>query len=186
MSEHTALIIIDLQKGIIHGLGGARQAEHDAALDALAVRTGELLRRARAAGAPVIFVQHSGPAGHRLEPGTKLWELRDEIAPLAGEPVVHKHFSDSFFETTLEAELRARKVQRLAVAGCMTQYCIDTNVRRAVSVGFDVSLASDGHTTADFGTLRFEQIIAHHNRLLDGFDAGEHSVTVLPMTEIRF
>jgi hypothetical protein len=39
--------------------------------------------------------------------------------------------------------------------------------------------------TADTSTLRFEQIIAHHNELLDGLDAGEHEVRVLPCSEIR-
>jgi hypothetical protein len=66
----------------------------------------------------------------------------------------------------------------------MTQYCIDTTVRRAVSLGYDVILAADGHMTADTGALPFEQIIAHHNALLDGFDAGEHEVFVRPSAEI--
>jgi hypothetical protein len=59
-------------------------------------------------------------------------------------------------------------------------------VRRAVSLGYDVVLAADGHTTADTETLRFEQIVAHHNALLDGFEAGEHEVRVCASAEIRF
>jgi len=46
-------------------------------------------------------------------------------------------------------------------------------------------LAADGHATADAGGLLFEQIVAHHNSLLDGFDAGSHAVHVLPMSEIQ-
>jgi nicotinamidase-related amidase len=67
----------------------------------------------------------------------------------------------------------------------MTQYCVDTSVRRAVSLGYDAVLAADGHATADAGGLRFEQIVAHHNSLLDGFDAGSHAVDVRPISDIQ-
>ena len=62
---------------------------------------------------------------------------------------------------------------------------LDTSVRRAVSLGYDVTLAEgDGHLTADTESLTFDQIVAHHNALLDGFDAGEHSVRVEPFDRI--
>lgn len=40
---------------------------------------------------------------------------------------------DSFFKTSLEAELDGRAVKGLVVAGCMTQFCVDTTCRRAAS-----------------------------------------------------
>jgi hypothetical protein len=43
---------------------------------------------------------------------------------------------------------------------------------------------ADGHLTADSGSLTFEQIIAHHNSLLDGFDAGNRSVRIAPSDQI--
>ena len=67
----------------------------------------------------------------------------------------------------------------------MTQFCVDTTVRRAVSNGFDVVLVEDGHATSDFGVLTADQIVAHHNRLLSGFDAGSRIVTVAPAAAIR-
>lgn len=54
----------------------------------------------------------------------------------------------------------------------MTQLCVDATVRRAVSVGYDVTLISDGHTKADTENLIFHQIISHHNETLKGFAAG--------------
>jgi len=66
----------------------------------------------------------------------------------------------------------------------MTQFCVDTTVRRAVRLGFDVLLVSDGHMTADSGGLTFEQIVAHHNALLNGFDAGSHTVRVVPHEQV--
>lgn len=185
-SSNTALVVIDVQRGILDIPGLARKQATDQSLDQTVLRIRALIERARAARVAVVYVQHDGGPGHRLEPNTPGWPLRAEIAPLPGEPLVHKRACDAFFETSLQQELAARNVQQLVIAGCMTQYCIDTTVRRAVSLGYDVVLAADGHATADTRTLRFEQIIAHHNALLDGFDAGEHQVRVLPCSEIVF
>ena len=103
---------------------------------------------------------------------------------MQGEPIVHKTACDAFFETILGAELGSRRVERLIVVGCMTEYCIDTTVRRAISLGYDVTLVADGHLTVDSGVLTFDQIISHHNSLLDGFDAGNHSVRVVPLSQV--
>lgn len=184
-SAKTALLVIDVQRGIMNDPTLARKKEIDQAFDETVGRIAALIQRARKASVPVIYIQHDGVRGHRLEPGTAGWPLRSEIAPLAGEPVIRKRASDSFFETTLGVELAAAGIQRVVICGCMTQYCVDTTARRAVSLGYDVILAADGHTTADMGALRFEQIIAHHNAVLDGFDAGAHEVRVCPSSEIR-
>lgn len=185
-AQNTALIVIDVQRGILDLPQLQRKQETAKALDKTVTRIASLIARARAASVPVIYVLHDGGKGHRLEPNTPGWQLRPEIAPHREEPVIHKRACDAFFETSLEAELSARGIRRPIFAGCMTQYCIDTTVRRAVSLGFDVVLVADGHMTADAGSLRFEQIIAHHNALLDGFDAGEHEVRVMPSSEITF
>jgi nicotinamidase-related amidase len=155
-----------------------------AALDDLVGRLARLIERARTASVPVLFVQHDGSAGHRLERDLPGWRIRPELIPARDEPVIHKTACDAFFATTLASELESRKVGKLIVAGCMTQYCVDTSVRRAVSLGYDVTLAADGHLTVDSGALTFDQIIAHHNALLDGFDAGDHSVRVEPLKRI--
>jgi len=180
----TALVVIDVQRGILDDPNLARKKEIDQALDETVGRIAGLIARARTASVPVIYIQHDGSPGHRLEPETSGWPLRPEIAPQPPEPVIHKRACDAFFETPLDAALAAAGVTRLVICGCMTQYCIDTTVRRVVSLGYDVVLAADGHTTADTGALPFEQIIAHHNALLDGFDAGEHEVRVCPSSEI--
>lgn len=184
--KNTALVVIDVQRGILDFPGLARKKEIDQALDQTVLRIGALIERARAARVPVVYVQHDGGPGHRLEPNTAGWPIRTEIAPLPGEPLIRKRACDAFFETRLREELAACNVRQLVIAGCMTQYCIDTTVRRGVSLGFDVVLAADGHSTADTPALRFEQIIAHHNALLDGFDAGAHQVRVSASSEIRF
>jgi nicotinamidase-related amidase len=88
---------------------------------------------------PVVYVQHDGGPGHRLEPETPGWSIRPEIAPRPGDPVIHKGACDAFFDTTLDAELATAGIKQLVISGCMTQYCIDTTVRRAVSLGMTSS-----------------------------------------------
>jgi nicotinamidase-related amidase len=186
----TALVIIDVQNAILQGQGGARPNALERAFEAAVARIAQLQARARDAGLPVILVQHDGEPGHRLAAGTEGWLIRRELAPQQGEAIIRKKSCDSFFETDLAAQLAARGVHagtgRLIVAGCMTQYCVDTTCRSAVAHGYDVTLAADGHMTADSGALGFEQIIAHHNELLDGFDAGNKTVTVTPIAQIAF
>lgn len=183
----SALLIIDVQNAILRGKSeGSRQTETDSALDAMVGRLAGLQIEAREADTPVILVQHDGPEGHRLARGSEGWEIRSELAPRAGEIVVHKTACDAFYATDLQQRLMQRGIRHLVVGGCMTQFCVDTTCRSAVAHGFDVTLVSDGHMTADMGGLAFDQIIAHHNALLDGFDAGRHAIRVAPAAEIRF
>jgi nicotinamidase-related amidase len=179
-----AVVVIDVQNGILDIPDMARPVETRTALDVVVNKIKRLLLWARIRGTPILFVQHDGEAGHRLERGTHAWQIRHEIAPGRDEPIIHKSACDSFFETSLSDELKLRGVTNLIVAGCMTQYCVDTSVRRAVSLGYDVSLVADGHMTADSGALTFDQIVAHHNALLEGFDAGNHSVRVRPLESL--
>jgi nicotinamidase-related amidase len=183
----TALVIIDLQNAILSGMAGPeRQREIDAALDATVARVADVRKRARKAGVPVIIVQHDDGPGHRLQIGTEGHRLRREIEPEDGDVAVHKTACDAFYRTELHDILTARNIDHLVIGGCMTQFCIDTSVRRAVSLGYDVTLLSDGHTTADMGALTFEQIITHHNALLSGFDAGKKRVTLKACAEAAF
>jgi len=143
-----------------------------------------LLSQARSSGIPVLFVQHDGPKGHPLEAETAAWAIHPSILPRSGEPVIRKKASDSFFETRLAEELQRAEISHLIIAGAMTEYCVDTTCRRAVTLGFDVTLVADAHLTRDTPDLTAAQIIAHHNLLLDGFAAGMHSIKVTPTGEI--
>ncbi|MEK6303599.1 MAG: cysteine hydrolase family protein [Acidobacteriota bacterium] len=175
----TVLLVIDVQVGIIDGFSAYRGADVLQGINTL-------LDRARASETPVIYVQHGGGDDHPLKPNTPAWQIHPAIKPRDGELIINKRSSDSFFETSLKRELEARGIKHLVVTGCMTEYCVDTACRSAVAHGFDVTLASDAHTTIDNAVLKAEQIIAHHNALLDGFDAGAHSVTVKPTDSIEF
>jgi nicotinamidase-related amidase len=60
-------------------------------------------------------------------------------------------------------------INRLIVMGAQTEVCVDTTCRRAFSLGFSVTLVSDGHSTWDNATLTAEQIIRHTNDTLAGW-----------------
>jgi nicotinamidase-related amidase len=179
LNSYTALLIIDVQVGIIEGFHAYRGPE-------VLEQINNLLSKARASSMPIIYIQHDGEAGHPLEVGTEGWQIHPEIRPHSEDLIIRKRASDSFFETTLQRELEARGVKHLIVTGCMTEYCVDTTARRAISMGYDVSLVSDAHTTIDNKLLTAAQIIAHHNALLDGFDAGAHAITVKAADEVTF
>lgn len=176
----TALVVIDVQRGILTGKRPSPRWPE------ILERIGALAARAAAAGLPVVYVQHDGGPGHRLAVGSEGWQLDPVLAATPPAVVCRKTACDAFFETPLQAELGRLGVKRLVVAGCMTQFCVDTTCRRAVSLGYDVVLVGDAHATADSGALGADQIIAHHNATLDGFDAGSAAVTVMPAAALPF
>ena len=172
-------MIIDVQIGLVRLMSPELR---ESALSKITV----LLRQARSSATPVLFVQHDGAKGHPLEAESADWAIHPAILPAAGESVIRKKASDSFYETRLAEELKAREITHLIIAGAMTEYCVDTTCRRAITAGFDVTLVADAHLTRDTPALTAAQIIAHHNFVLDGFDAGTHSIRVKPAAEIRF
>jgi nicotinamidase-related amidase len=180
MSETTnpsALLIIDAQVGLMD----AEDPDCRAALERIAV----LAERARAASAPIIYMQHDGGPQHPLNPAAPGWPISPLVAPQPSEPVLRKTASDSFYETSLQRELDARGVRRLVVAGAVTEFCVDTTCRRAASLGYDVTLAADAHETGNSAGLTAEQKIAYHNAILTDLTT-DHPITVLPTAEITF
>jgi nicotinamidase-related amidase len=177
-----ALVIIDVQTDILNVPGAKRPAVKER-FDQVRGRIASLVRDARDQKLPIIFVQHDGDPGHRLETGTPGWEICDDLGRNADDIIVRKTACDSFYETELQSVLSERKIDHLVVAGLMTQYCVDTTCRRAVSLGYDVTLVADAHTTADTEKFTVEQIVEHHNGLLDGFDAGTAVIDVKPASQ---
>ncbi|GCE19737.1 cysteine hydrolase family protein [Dictyobacter kobayashii] len=176
MDKDTALIIIDIQVGMID----ADSAHHTEALNNMQT----LLNRARAAAIPVIYVQHDGPEGHGLEVGSARWHIHPAIAPLPGEVIINKRASDSFYDTNLQQTLKDYSARRLVVAGGQTQYCVDTTVRRATTFGYNVTLVSDAHVTFDTELLNEAQIVAFYNHTLDGFASDDAEIIVRPTSTV--
>ncbi|HZF37915.1 MAG TPA: cysteine hydrolase family protein [Blastocatellia bacterium] len=175
----TALLVIDVQVGIIDHFPSYNK-------DQVLKNINDLLTKARAARVPVIYLRHDGGKGHPLEAHTDGWPIHQRVAPVDGEPIVEKRSCSSFYETPLQAMLDEAGISHLIVTGCKTEYCIDTACRHATTLGYDVTLIGDAHTTIDNDLLKAGQIIAHHNLALNGFNSGKHTVTVKPASEIAF
>lgn len=185
-----ALVIIDVQDGIRDAIeNSGKHAERAQTLrarfDGMVAKLAALQGLARGAGVPVIVIQHDGGAGHPLHPDAAGWPIVDALLPQAGDHLINKRSSDSFHNTPLAETLHKLDVTRLVVGGCMTQYCIDTSVRRALSEGFDVVLIEDAHMTSDSPVLPQHQIAAHHNETLNGFGAGDAKCEVVPAEGVQ-
>ncbi|HDX8355381.1 TPA: cysteine hydrolase [Aeromonas dhakensis] len=159
---HSALLIIDMQVGLLHG----PEAPH--AGPQLLANINRLADAAHSAGIPVLAVRHTGPAGSPIAAGSPLWQLLPELAVTAADLVFDKQRPSAFHGTALDSWLQQRGVQTLLVTGMKTQYCIDTTCRAAADLGYSVVLVSDAHTCMDTPQLVAPQIIAHHNATLAG------------------
>ena len=184
MAAGTALLVIDAQVAILDGPGPTDAPAYRR--DEVLARIEGLLARARATGTPVLYVQHENPHFEPLTAGSPGWRIHPAVSPLPGERVIAKRASDSFYGTQLRSELDARGITHLVVAGCDTQFCVDTTVRRALSLDYDVTLAADAHTTMDGDLLTAARIIAYHNALLANLPHPTCAVTVTPASGIGF
>jgi nicotinamidase-related amidase len=66
------------------------------------------------------------------------------------------------------------------------EFCVDTTTRRALALGYPVTLVSDGHTTMDNRILTAAQISAHHTETLANIESFGCTVTAQSAREIRF
>ncbi len=147
IDPNTALIIIDLQKGIIghptvHPI--AEVIDHARALaDAFRTR-----------GLPVVLVNVTGRAPGRTEQppgqtGARPDGWTDLIAELNQQPddiLVTKRSWGAFANTDLDAQLKTRGATQVVIAGVSTGTGVEATARQAYELGFNVTLATDAMT----------------------------------------
>ncbi len=158
-----ALIIVDMQCGSFT----AATPRYDA--DGLVTRLNDLTVRVRRAGGLVVFVQHEGPEGDPHHPDKAGFQLLPTLRIELGDRRVLKTVCDAFLGTLLAAELEAADIGDLIIAGCATDYCVDTTVRSALAKGYRTIVPRDGHTTSDRPHLSATKIIEHHNAIWADF-----------------
>ncbi|ALP35715.1 amidase [Paenibacillus sp. IHB B 3084] len=142
----------------------------------------QLLTRARAAGTPVIFVQHTDEADEDFRENSVGWAIADVVRPLPHERIVRKTSWDSFYQTELGDVLKELEADRLIIAGMQTEFCLDTTCRNAYSLGYQNNvLVLDAHSTFNSKVLSGEQIVAHHNEML-----GNRFVRLLATEDVHF
>jgi nicotinamidase-related amidase len=174
-----ALVIIDMQVGSFSPTCPPRYDEA-----ALFGRLKALAQWVRANGGLVVWVQHDGPSGDELEPGTEGWQVLPALEPSAEDETVNKTACDAFLGTRLEMVLRNRGCDRVIIAGWATDFCVDTTVRSCTARGFKTWAASDGHTLTDRPHLPAVKIIEHHNYVWSDLIAPGGPVIVATCEEL--
>lgn len=152
LDPNTALIIVDLQKGIV-GFPFVHR------IDKVVERTRALLDAFRARGLPVVLVNVAGGAPgrteqpRRSEPFPPGWtDLIPELDQQSGDIVVTKQTWGAFASTDLEDRLKARGVTQVVVTGVATGTGVEATARQAYEQGFNVTLAIDAMTDARLET----------------------------------
>ena len=146
LDPNTALIIVDLQKGIV-GL----PAIHP--LGAIIERARTLADTFRKRSLPVVLVNVAGGAPGRTEqprqtsPHPEGWtDLTPELNQRSTDILVTKRTWGAFASTDLEALLKARDVTQVVIAGVATGTGVEATARQAYEAGFNVTLALDAMT----------------------------------------
>ncbi|MCO7175757.1 cysteine hydrolase family protein [Sporolactobacillus kofuensis] len=164
---NQALLVIDAQQALIDGDAQEPGVYNK---EVLFEKINTVIEKAEQADSQIVFIRDTSVCGGE---GSG-FDVHPAIHRPEGAPAFNKSATSSFYHTPLLAYLKERTIEHLVIAGCMTEYCIDTAVRMATVNGFDVTLVGDAHSTADTPTLSAAQIIQHHNRVLNGYDNDDH------------
>lgn len=175
--KKTAVLVIDMQRALCTG------AEEAWDIERVIANCNAVITRARTHGMPVILVQHEEDSGG-LAYASEGWEIDDRVATDPSDLRLAKRTCDSFQATQLHAFLERQGVRRLVVCGLQTDFCIDTTVRRALGLGYDVTLVADAHSTIDNGVLTPPLIVEHHNKVLGSLHSFGPRIDVTPAAEV--
>ena len=146
LDPNTALVVIDLQKGVVgfptaHPIGDV--------LAAATILTAAFRRR----HLPVVLVNAAGVAPGRTEQSRSLAGLPADWADLVPELdvqpddlLITKKTWGAFTNTDLEARLKALGVTQLVLAGIATSFGVESTARHAHELGFNITLALDAMT----------------------------------------
>lgn len=141
----TALIVIDMQKGIVSG-----QLAHP--IEPVASNNSVLATAFRAHGLPVVLVHVTGGAPGRIEVsmgGERPSDWADFIPALNQQPsdiVVTKQTWGAFSNTDLHARLQDLGITQVVITGVATSIGVESTARSAFEHGYNVTLATDAMT----------------------------------------
>jgi nicotinamidase-related amidase len=151
----AALIVIDLQKGIVE-MPTVHAAEE------IVGRSAELARAFRRRGWPVVLVNVTAGAPGRTDAGRfapTFPEGWDELVPELGAQVedilVSKQRRGAFIGTSLEERLCERGVTQVFLTGISTSAGVESTARSAYDYGHNVVFVLDAMTDRDAETHRF-------------------------------
>jgi nicotinamidase-related amidase len=157
LDDKTALLVVDLQKGIV----GLPTAHPIADVVSHATKLTDAFRRH---DLPVVLINVDGGAPGRAEQSRRVSEfpagwtdLIPELNRQPGDHLVTKRTWGAFTNTDLERHLRQLGVTQVVIAGVATSIGVESTARYANELGFNVTLAVDAMTDMNAE--------AHHNSL---------------------
>ncbi|MEV7399194.1 isochorismatase family protein [Streptomyces sp. NPDC091267] len=146
LDPKTALVVVDLQKGIV-GLPTAHPSAD------VVAQSATLADAFRAKGLPVVLVRVTGGAPGRTEgparsgqPAADWAEIVHELGPHEGDIVVTKQQWGAFYGTDLDLQLRRRGITQVVVVGIATSIGVESTARSAYEHGYHVTVATDAVT----------------------------------------
>ena len=110
------------------------------------VEARKLLLKARALKIPVIHIRHDAGVGTPYDVTAEIGAICDEVAPIAGEPVITKNYPNSFMATDLDQQLKNLGIKNIILAGFMTHMCINSTAHGGFNLGYNVTVVAS--TTA--------------------------------------
>ncbi|HEX3792027.1 MAG TPA: isochorismatase family protein [Pseudonocardiaceae bacterium] len=147
----SALVVIDLQKGIVSAHPGD-------AVTAVVEQAARLAAEFRRHGLPVVLVNVTGRAPGRTDAGrsgggTALpagWaDLIDELDVQPTDHLITKRRRSAFHDTGLDTLLRDLGATQIVLAGIATSAGVESTARSASDHGYHVVLATDAMTDTD-------------------------------------
>ena len=140
-----ALIIIDMQNDYF---AGGKMALVD--IDEAMKNTLKLIEDAKEQKYEIFFIQHisTREGATFFLPNSEGVKLHTRFDASVGT-VIQKHYPNSFRETSLKAKLKEKGIKDLIICGAMSHMCVDTTVRAAFDLGYNVELMSDACATKD-------------------------------------
>ena len=171
----TALVLIDLQQGIVAGDKGPRAG------GAVVEAAKNLAARFREVRAPVVLV-HVGWRNDEERPSAEVdnpmpipsggtppafIELVDGLQQ-EGDIVVLKHHWGAFTGTDLDLQLRRRGVKTIVLAGIATNFGVESTARSAWELSYNVAVVEDACTSrsAELHAFAIEHILPQISRVV--------------------
>lgn len=156
--KQTALLLIDIQSSLIEDHPDHEQSLiHD-------IQT--LLTKARETKMEVIFVRHDDGVGTTLTKGMTGWDIYEGLQPLPSEKIFDKFYNSAFKETGLQAYLKEKDIQTLIITGLQCEYCIDTTIRVAFELGYQLLVPKGCTSTFSNTYLSGEQLVSYYEQTL--------------------
>jgi nicotinamidase-related amidase len=145
-TEHTALIIIDVQNDYFPG---GKMILEKAVQAAENIRS--ILDYFRKNNFPVIHIRHisTNDGATFFLPDTDGAKINHLVLPMEDEKVIVKHFPNSFRDTDLLNYLQSKNIKNLVITGMMTDVCVESTTRAAFDFGFINTVIGDATATRD-------------------------------------